>query len=38
MPEQMGEVGESLGIFEAKGLVAVTYRPILALFAENPIY
>jgi hypothetical protein len=34
----MGEVGESLGVFEPKGSVAVTNRPKLALFAENPIY
>jgi hypothetical protein len=32
----MGEVGESLGVSEPKGIIAVTYPPIIALFAENP--
>jgi hypothetical protein len=38
MTEQMGEVGESLGVFEPKGAIAATNRPILALFAKDPVY
>jgi hypothetical protein len=38
MTEQMGDIGEPLGVFEPKGAIAVTNRPILTLFAENPIY
>jgi hypothetical protein len=32
----MREEGESLGVFEPKGAIAVTDRPILAVFAEDP--
>jgi hypothetical protein len=38
MTEEMGEVSESLGVFEPKGFIAVTNYPKLALFAENPIF
>jgi hypothetical protein len=38
MTQQMGEVGESPSVFEPNGAIAVTNRPILTLFAENPIY
>jgi hypothetical protein len=38
MMEEMGEIGESLGIFEPKGCIAITNCPIFALFAENPIF
>jgi hypothetical protein len=32
----MGEVGESFGVFESEGAIAVTNRPILARFAKDP--
>jgi hypothetical protein len=38
MTEEMGEVSESLRVFEPKGCIAVTNGPILALFSESPVF
>jgi hypothetical protein len=37
MTEQMGEAGESFGVSQLKGVIAVANSPILAVFAENSI-
>ena len=34
----MGEIAESLGVFQAKGFRAVADGPVLALFAEDAFF
>src|SRR5258708_35542534 len=38
MTQQMGEITESLGVFQAKGFAAVADGPVLAFFAERSFF
>ena len=38
MTQQMGEITETLGVFQAKGFAAVADGPVLALFAEDAFF